>query len=139
CFPVHPRGSAGTGAWPDRGPARPSRPAHPGAPYVVPPAFPSSLPSCWYARRSRPRMPARGLSEWCGESSTFVSSGLPSGSIVAIGYAVARLILLGHQAFATGRELVNGNGLDHLSLPGHQALNTRQCVADELAEPFELG
>ena len=60
------------------------------------------------------------------------------GSIVAIGDAEARLGLLGHQAFAAGLELVDGDGLDHVSLPGHQDVDTLQCFADALAEPCNL-
>src|SRR5437899_10394187 len=60
------------------------------------------------------------------------------GSIVAIGDAVARLILLGHQSFAAGLELVDGNGLDHLSLTGHQVVDTLECVPDTLSELCNL-
>src|SRR2546425_13253567 len=51
--PVHPRGSAGNAAWPDRGPVRPSRPARPDARSAAPPASPPSPTACWDARRSR--------------------------------------------------------------------------------------
>jgi len=61
-----------------------------------------------------------------------------SGSIVAIGDAEARLGLLGHQAFPAGLELVDGDGLDHVSLPGYQHVDTLQSVADALAEPCNL-
>jgi hypothetical protein len=46
------------------------------------------------------------------------------GSIVAIGDAETRLGLLGDQAFPAGVELIDGDGLDHVSLPGYQHVNT---------------
>src|SRR5256712_13715947 len=60
------------------------------------------------------------------------------GSIVAIGDAVASLILLGHQSFAAGLELGDGNGLDHLSLTGHQVVDTLECVPHTLSELWNL-
>src|SRR5215471_7959113 len=60
------------------------------------------------------------------------------GSIVAIGDAEARLGLLGGQAFPAGLELVDGDGLDHVSLPGDQDVDTLQCFVDALAEPCNL-
>src|SRR5207237_5532553 len=59
-------------------------------------------------------------------------------SIVTSGDAVASLSLLGHQAISAGFELVNGDGLDHVSLLCHQQLDTLQCVVDALAEPCNL-
>src|SRR6266568_3424367 len=50
---MHPRGSAGNAAWPDRGPVRPSPPARPDARSAAPPASPPSPTACWDARRSR--------------------------------------------------------------------------------------
>src|SRR5438093_13175673 len=61
------------------------------------------------------------------------------GPIVAVGDGIARLGLLEHEAFPTGLELVDGDGLDHVSLPGHQGLNALQRIADALAEPSDLG
>src|SRR5260370_12462001 len=61
-----------------------------------------------------------------------------SSSIVAIGDAEARLGLLGHQAFPAGLELVDGHGLDHVSLPGYQHVDTPQSFADAPAEPCNL-
>jgi hypothetical protein len=46
------------------------------------------------------------------------------GSIVAIGDAETRLGLLGDQAFPAGLELIDGDGLDHVSLPSYQHVNT---------------
>src|SRR5215467_4215209 len=60
------------------------------------------------------------------------------GSIVAIGDPEARLGLLGGQAFPAGFELVDGDGLDHVSLPGDQDVDTSQCFIDALAEPCNL-
>src|SRR6516225_477900 len=69
----------------------------------------------------------------------FPCSGLGArGSIVAIGDAVARLGLLGHQTLSAGLELVDGDGLDHVSLAGHQQVHTLQCVADAFAESCNL-
>jgi len=59
-------------------------------------------------------------------------------SIVAIGNAEARLGLLGGQAFPAGLELVDGDGLDHVSLPGNQDVDMLQCFVDALAEPCNL-
>ena len=60
------------------------------------------------------------------------------GSIVAIGDAEARLDLLGDQAFPACLKLVDGDGLDHVSLPGYQDFDTLQCVVDALAESCNL-
>ena len=60
------------------------------------------------------------------------------GSIVAIGDAKACLGLLGGQAFPAGLELVDGDGLNHVSLPGDQDVDTLQCFVDALAEPCNL-
>ena len=62
----------------------------------------------------------------------------PRGSIVTIGDAEARLGLLGDQAFPAGLELVDGDGLDHVPLPGYQHVDTLQRVVDALAEPCNL-
>src|SRR5499425_1739049 len=62
----------------------------------------------------------------------------PRGSIVAIGDAEASLGLLGGQAFPAGPESVDGDGLDHVSLPGDQDVDTLQCFVDALAEPCNL-
>src|SRR5580765_5425563 len=59
-------------------------------------------------------------------------------SIVAIGDAKARVGLLGDQAFPAGLELVDGDGLDHVSLPGNQEVDTLQCLADTLTQPCDL-
>jgi hypothetical protein len=44
-------------------------------------------------------------------------------SIVAIGHAEASLDLLRHQAIPASLKLVDGDVLDHLSLPGHQEID----------------
>src|SRR4051794_27749751 len=77
------------------------------------------------------------MSEWSGDSSA-LPSGLPRGSIVAIGDAVAGFILLGHQSFATGRKLVDGNALDQISLTLHQAVDPFLCVANTPAKLCNL-
>src|SRR5262245_55518511 len=59
-------------------------------------------------------------------------------SIVAIGDAKARLSLLGGQALPPVFQLVDGDGLDHVSLPGDQDVDTLQCFVDALAEPCNL-
>jgi len=59
----------------------------------------------------------------------FPGAGLGTrGSIVAIGDAETRLGLLGDQAFPADLELVDGDSLDHVSLPGYQHIGTLQCV-----------
>jgi hypothetical protein len=45
---------------------------------------------------------------------------------------------LGDQAFPARLELVDGDGLDHVSLPSYQDFDTLQCVVDALAEPCNL-
>jgi hypothetical protein len=55
-----------------------------------------------------------------GEASASSSARLGArSSIVAIGDAEASLDLLRHQAFTASLKLINGDILDHLSLPGH--------------------
>src|SRR5260370_13714697 len=60
------------------------------------------------------------------------------GSIVAIGDAETRLGLLGDQAFPAGLELVDGDGLDHVSLSCDQDVGALQCLVNALAEPCNL-
>ena len=91
--PVPPRGSAGTAAWPDRGPARPSPPARPGARYAAPPASPDRRPpSCW-RRAAQPAMKASASTVGMVRRRISVPPRRTGarGSIVAIGDAVARL------------------------------------------------
>src|SRR3989442_1779846 len=61
------------------------------------------------------------------------------GPIVAVGHGVARLGLLGDQPFPASPELCDGDDLDHVSLPGHQRVDTLQRIAGALAEPPDLG
>src|SRR5258708_9375210 len=138
-FPVSPRGSAGIAAWPGRGPVRPSPPARPDARSAAPPASPPSPKAGSDARRSRPGKPARSPSESRGDTSVSLPAGLGArGSIVAIGDAETRLGLLGHHAFPAGLALVVGAGLDQMPPPGYQHVDTLQCIADALAEPWNL-
>jgi hypothetical protein len=59
-----------------------------------------------------------------GEASTSSCARLGArSSIVAIGDAEASLDLLRHQAFTASLKLVDGDVLDHLSLPGHQEID----------------
>src|SRR5260370_8522118 len=76
---------------------------------------------------------------WGGEASLCPRIGLGArGSIVAIGDAEPRLGLLRNQALLAGLELIGGNGLDHVSLPGDQDVDTLQCLVNALAEPCNL-
>src|SRR6266403_3072645 len=84
-------------------------------------------------------MPARSPSEWRGDALASPSAGLVArSSIVAIGDAEARLHLLRHQSFPAGLELVDGDGLDRVSLPGDQDVDTLHCFVHALAEPRNL-
>src|SRR5262249_44211970 len=92
------------------------------------------------ARRSRGGKPTQARSEWRGDASASSCARLGTrSSIVAICDAEARLDLLGHQASPASLELVDGDVLDHLSLPGHQNVDTLQCAANAFAEPCNLG
>src|SRR5262249_55921237 len=65
--------------------------------------------------------------------SAFLLAGLSArGSIVAVGDAEASLRLLRHQAFAAALELVDGDSLDHVSLPRHQGVDTLECFPNAL-------
>src|SRR5262249_42599904 len=131
--PVIPRGISGSAPWPDRRSASSPRPSHPGSRYA---GLPTSPPAWWGAcdaRCSRRGKPTQARWEWRGDASAFSCTRLGArGSIVAIGDAEPRLDLLGHQASPASLKLVDGDVLDHLSLPGLQDFDMLQCAANAL-------
>ena len=78
-------------------------------------------------------------SQWRGGASASSCARLGArGSIVAISDAEPRLDLLGHQALPASLKLVDGDVLNHLSLPRHQDLHTLQCATNAFAELCNL-
>src|SRR5262249_40276550 len=137
-FPVIHRGISGSAPWPDRHSPSSPPPSRRGPRYAGLPASPASA-AC-DARCSRQGKSTQARSEWRGDASSSPRVRLGArGSIVAIGDAVARLDLLGHQASPASLKLVDGNVLDHLPLAGHQDVDMLQCAANALAEPCNLG
>jgi len=60
-------------------------------------------------------------------------------AVVTIGHAITRLGLLGHQSFPACLKLVDGDRLDHVSLAGHQSVDTLQCPTRTLPKLGNLG
>ena len=59
------------------------------------------------------------------------------GAVIAVCEGKAGLVLVGFQTFPAHQELLDGNGLQHVALPGHQDVQALECVGNARSQAVD--
>src|SRR5215831_7833684 len=135
CCPEPASESRRSSAPPDRAPGRPAPPGCPAAPGEGTPVSPSGRPD-----ERTPLSPAGGTR---GRARARYASRRASDRVflqrpvIAVGDRVASLNLVGLETLTPCIEFVDGDCLDHVTLPGQERIDVLQRLTDTSAQPLD--